>query len=1499
MLRRLFRLLVVLSVVAILAVVSVWVLSNTDFGRERSRRFVVNLIQAQTHGIVRVESLHGNLLSGATAIRVSITDSAGNPFLKADSISLRYVVRNFFSDRLDFSDVVVFHPNVVVARLPNGPWNYRTLWPTPPPRAPGDTSHGWGDWVRLTNVTVLNGNVTVRSPWEPRPGLSARVRDSIITDALSAGSRLYITRVRGGFQKVVTLERVNAKAPFVRWADPAYKTRTVNVAAMSMNAVPFRPPAADVRGVTGSFEFNDDSLWWKGANARLPNSNITGNGVYNLDSGDLSLAMVASPARFSDFKWVYPHFPFEGGGKLRLGITWKGVTQDYVVRDADLTSGTAHVLGDVGVTLVDTVFFHDANLRFTGVSTKQIEALYPGLKLPRQGMLAGRTKFAGTFKRMQLAATDITFDADRRGRSRIIADGTVGFTGTSKVVVSARDLHVRVDPLQIDIVKLLFPTLPVGGTLTGIATLNGSGATQLNFTGIDIVHRDGANVSHAVGTASSHTVGRQTLDLDVDARPLALAELTKFAPSLPLKGFANGPVHAHGPLDNMNVDTRVVVSGGATVALRGEVDFFSKELGYDIVASTTALDLSRVLVGGPVSDLNGDGRSRGRGFLPATMSSDIDFTLVQSSVDTIGVDTITAKARIASGVATIDSAHVTGSGAKLDVRGAIGMDSTHAGTLHYAVVIDSLQTFARFIPGQGTPDTTVVRPRPRAAFQALLKARMDSAKAAQETEVARAVANLPPVQLRIPTDTPRAIPRDVLAGKLVDSGTVTGSVTRFSVTGDAVGHGLIVRGNAASSLHATYALTDVRTKQMKITANLTADTVSAYGFAFDRLTTALSYNAPSGTIAMHVFQGAQSEYAFNGSFTVDKARNELRLSDVSLRFDSTTEWKSTHASAIRFGTNGVEVVNLELVNGPGRRIYANGLLPTKGSANFDLQVTDFDVANVSELLQSDLAVTGHLTLDAHVTGTAEDPQMRGSLDFVRGTYNAVAVPQVHTTFSYAGEKLTLNGNASDSTGKVLASVNGTVPVNLALSGVTGSRLLNLPLNLALASDSLPLELLPQFTSVVTNLKGRAIGSLRVAGTLNKPQLQGDLTLSNAQFTLVSTGVTLEKVNGRIHMVGDTVVVDSIAGISGAGPVRVAGTVNVADFREPKFDLALVADDATLINNAKGEVHASAGLRLSGSLGAPYVSGQLTVVHGVIYIPETTGKQLVGAGDPALFPVLGANTGLANDIFPAESRMFQNLRVDVDVNVNRDTWVRSRDANVEIYTDDPLKVHVVGIALTLTGSVNADRGEYTFLSKRFQISRGSALFIGTPDNDPTLQITAEYQVKQGNVTNIKVLIGGTASSPRISLESDAQPPLSQSDLLSYLAFGERTATLLQFNQGSLAGQQGSLLSVAGSRLAGVALGVALDEVKGSAARSLGVDVFNITPGDIQFAQGQNGFDQFLKNTEIEAGRYVNPSTFVSLIVTPGIVACAGGAQANTSCGALGASYRAAHGQWLSL
>ena len=56
MLQRVARLLVVLLALFALALVVVWVVTNTEFGRERVRRFALGALSKATHGIVKMRT---------------------------------------------------------------------------------------------------------------------------------------------------------------------------------------------------------------------------------------------------------------------------------------------------------------------------------------------------------------------------------------------------------------------------------------------------------------------------------------------------------------------------------------------------------------------------------------------------------------------------------------------------------------------------------------------------------------------------------------------------------------------------------------------------------------------------------------------------------------------------------------------------------------------------------------------------------------------------------------------------------------------------------------------------------------------------------------------------------------------------------------------------------------------------------------------------------------------------------------------------------------------------------------------------------------------------------------------------------------------------------------------------------------------------------------------------------------------------------------------------
>ena len=289
------------------------------------------------------------------------------------------------------------------------------------------------------------------------------------------------------------------------------------------------------------------------------------------------------------------------------------------------------------------------------------------------------------------------------------------------------------------------------------------------------------------------------------------------------------------------------------------------------------------------------------------------------------------------------------------------------------------------------------------------------------------------------------------------------------------------------------------------------------------------------------------------------------------------------------------------------RIAANGLLPTKGNANFDLEVSDFAVENIAELLQSDLPVTGRLTLDAHVSGTSEDPKIAGKIDFVQGHVWQGRHRRSHGTFSYADKQLTTDAAATDTAGKTLASIKGTVPINLALSGVTGSRLLDLPVNAVVLG-----QLAARPRSIFHR---RHLGHRRTCAGRRHRGWHAEEAIAqgqpHAERRALQDRVDGDELRARERFGADDrrhrVKVSSMRGIA-LGPVGVRGAVAVGNWRSPSFNLDVNAHDAQLLDNESGDIHADAALHISGPVDSAFVTGNVTVLHGVFYVPASTGRR---------------------------------------------------------------------------------------------------------------------------------------------------------------------------------------------------------------------------------------------------------------------------------------------------
>ena len=1446
--------------VLVLAVAGVLVFTRTDYGREKIRRFAVATLSEQVNGLVRIGRIEGNLLTGATLHDISITDSAGAPFIVAERVRARYAIGDFLKKRVTLDGVELVRPLIVLDRPPGGEWNFVRLFS----KETQDTSSalGWGDWVALTDVTIVDGRVIVRTPWEPSGELGLDEREQAVKDALSGAERVHVIQVASGLQKEQDFRDINAKLPLLRIADPEEKTKRIEVASLSTVALPFNPPAAEVRNLKGAFELTGDSLWWADdLRAELPNSVISGAGKYIFEHGDMMLRLRGAPVTTADLRWLFPQLPADGAGTLAFEMDWVGDTQRYVARDADIRVETTKLAGNFGITLSDTVFFHDTNLRFSNLTTALIERIVPAVTFPRKGALGGRAALAGGLDALDVNA-DVTFDDISSGRSRVVANGEVGMRSSFR----AERLRLDLLPVQVDLVRIFAKDFPLGGIVRGNVVMNGSSRSWI-ASNADLTHEQANERSHVLGRGEFRLGRAPWMDVNVQASPVSLVTVGRFAPAIGLRGEAAGPIRMTGPFSALAVTSDLLVSGGGGLAIRGTLDVASEQIGYDLAAVANLFNANVVIARLPQTSLTATASARGRGFDPATMQGEFTVDAATSQFDSLAVDSLKVRVAIADGLASIDTLILRAPSSSADAKGSFGMIGTRTGSLVYRIALDSLAAFSRWLPAR---DTGVVAPRPLRTAELLAKARADSAALAKATAVERAVVGGPPPMLA-KVDTAVAIKRDSLAGSIYAAGTLAGNVTSFDARGRAAIEGLVYGGNAVQRARVEYAVLE-RTGDDN-TAIVTAfhlDSARAAGFALDSVDGRFAFRGQEGDFAVVINQKGNHQYSAAADFTFHDEHREVHLNQFALQFD-TAQWVSPRPGTIRWGRRGVELETVELRNGTTGRIYLNGVLPSEGGANLDVEISNFEVGNLIALLQSDLDMRGSISLAGGITGTTSKPRFDMAFGVANGRFRGTDLPLLHGVALYGDEKLTARAQASREGGRPVMTAEGTMPLDLSSAG-SGNRLPDGPMSVDVVLDSLPLEYIPRLTDAITDIRGYAVGRMAARGTVRAPRLAGALNVIEAQGHIAPLGITLRRVAGALRMAGDSIVIDSLAGSSG-GRIRVSGGIGVAKLTEPSFDLTLVADRATVLDNERGSARASAEITMVGPFTEPYVSGRATVLDGVFYIPESDNKQVIGPGDPTLFAVVDTSVVAARELFPGQSPLLANLRMDVDLIVNRDTWVRSKDANIEIFSDGDLVIHVdrAKQAFALEGVLSTERGQYTFLSRRFEIRRGSATFIGGESGlNPTLQVMGENEVRlpAAEAFSIRVLIGGTLENPTISLESDAQPPLTQSDLLSYLAFGKSSSSLLQLGGSSVsgAGAGGGLQGVtmfAGQQLVGIALGVGVDELEGEAARSFGLDVLNITPSDTYTEVARGNLLKYIQLTEFEAGRYFGTSTFAAL------------------------------------
>ncbi len=367
---------------------------------------------------------------------------------------------------------------------------------------------------------------------------------------------------------------------------------------------------------------------------------------------------------------------------------------------------------------------------------------------------------------------------------------------------------------------------------------------------------------------------------------------------------------------------------------------------------------------------------------------------------------------------------------------------------------------------------------------------------------------------------------------------------------------------------------------------------------------------------------------------------------------------------------------------------------------------------------------------------------------------------------------------------------------LFLSGVVAldeERSLDLNLQSSLATEWLEL-LLPELGLRT----GRFDVLAAVEGTMNKPRLDGQGTLSNGQVIVPAIPHALDNIRGQFLFYPDQVVIDSLEADLAGGKVRSSGLLLlVADNGGFGYQLQIFAENINLRFPEGWLSRGNAELSLASTEDGHILRGNVRLDRAY-YVQD----------------VKVSMTQLLRGVFArqrVEVDRAGELETSTQLNIVIDGpgALRIRNNLADMRGDIDLVVRGTVANPVLFGRVEIERGgTLSYSGTKYTVDQGLVTFANPFAIEPVIDLAASARVREYNVT---MSLFGALDSLNANFSSD--PPLADLEVLSLLTTGETNWRGTQSSQASgeteaamratglLYGQAASLISERTSNLFG--------------------------------------------------------------------------------------------------
>ncbi len=1346
-------------------VATVLVATRTEWGLRKVVAFTEGLVNRNIKGHLHLGKLGGTLFTGLTLDTLELRDRNDSLFIAVGRLELSYDPRDLMDRRILMSRVRIGSLRANLFEDSVGQFNFRRIFESdepasPPPVEPPTTRRGWGQFVKLEDVIVDSVNVTLSTRWNPSDLLTGVARDSVIRYNLQRNDK-EIWRGPGVYYETRRWTNGHLELDSARIDDrqPGGRYFALRNSSIDESDPPFR-----FRNLSGDIRLQGDTVWPDVTHFELPGSRGTIEGrVWGWSSGParFDLTVRSDSVSLADIAWVYPTLPSTGSGSMQLQIRSQTDPRiiDYVLSNMDVRSTQSRLRGamtfGVGAPLL---IVKDVDLAAQPLDFTLIEQLSgEPLPYPWRGQITGTLLASGgPLDDWMVDQADLVFrDANVPGAVTVgKAAGRLNIAEPSDVVFDG--LQVNLDQLDLRTLQYLIPTFPrLNGHIAGRAVLD-SIWTDVRFREADITHTDGSGPETRMAGAGRVTFADTytAYDLALTAEPISFTTFSRaYTEShIPLKGEYTGPMRLFGTAQDLAVTTQLQGPAGS-IAYDGRVDGDSLGgYGLDGTFSYAGLDLRTLLDTAVTPNTDLWGRT--------TLDVTFDSLLTLKGAATVAFDRNSR----------IDSVVVYG-GSRSRMRFDDGLLQVLPGdTLRY----DGGQVVAHGGLGLGGGHRDSLH----------LDVRLDS------------LGGIRPYLDVSPTDT--------LDGVLTGSLTLAGSIDTLGIRGWVRGDSLRMPGLWGRMVTVRPDLTDVF-GAVGGRVEVTSSDLSLGGVRFASVDGDVDLErGVAGNYGLFAAAANGPSILSNGALQFAGDTTTIQVRELALTLTG-NRYRLEQPGRVRVSPGRVTIDSLTLAGQDQTRISFVADAPDRANITADLGVSQLSLADLSELLQSEIRLHGRLSGSVSVSGTRDDPRMSGRASLSNLSAGDVRVASVAMEGQYADRRFEGRGLVTQADTTVL-TVTADIPYDLALRA-RDRRQVDDTMRVSVRSPDVDLSILGTFTPDVRAASGTFTANMDLVGPPGATELNGAMTVTRGRATLPGLGITLRDMHARLLASNDTLRIDTLSVVSGPESddlFTLRGWIaHPLNGDSASFDLAGRATEFHAIGLEKqlADLTLDANVSWTGTSAASHAEGTITVQRGSIALPESSDKDLFAIDN---WQELGIDSVAVREagLLPSQASIFlRGLEAkDVRIAMGPDVWLRSEDAAIKLSGAVNLDVcraatggcspdrfgetNTRGLSenqLVLTGDLQTERGTYRLnvspFQRTFLVESGRLRFPGTPGFNPDLDIRAVYTSRQvgtnyGGRNDVRVgaRITGTLDRPVLSLYSaDSLSFLSEPDLWSYVLF----------------------------------------------------------------------------------------------------------------------------------